>query len=120
LVTTTVNKVLLDKIREFLLNHLDEPSGILGSCTKLINIVPPGRDDKKIKGGNKPISNLEIYQVDYICNILIPYLDKIQFRTKKHKDYVDFISLAFLNLEGKYLTSLSSLRSRIGSRRRRG
>lgn len=40
LVTTTVNKVLLDKIREFLLNHLDEPSGILGSCTKLINIAP--------------------------------------------------------------------------------
>ena len=98
MVTTTVNKVLLDKIREFLLNHLDEPSGILGSCTKLINIY-----DKKVKGDNKPISILEIYQVDYICNILIPYLDKIQFRTKKHKDYVDFRSLAFLNLDGKYL-----------------
>lgn len=103
LVTTTVNKVLLDKIREFLLNHLDEPSGILGSCTKLMNIY-----DKKIKGtacaGNKPVSILEIYQVDYICNILIPFLDKIQFRTKKHKDYVDFRRLAFLNLQGKYLT----------------
>lgn len=99
MVTTTVNKVLLDKILEFLLNHLDEPSGILGSCTKLINIY-----DKKIKGDNKSISILEIYQVDYICNILIPYLDKIQFRTKKHKDYVDFRSLAFLNLEGKYFT----------------
>lgn len=98
-VTTTANKVLLDKIREFLINHLDEPSGILGSSTKLINIY-----DKKIKGDNKPISILEIYQVDYICNILIPYLDEIQFRTKKHKDYVYFRRLAFLNLEGKYLT----------------
>lgn len=65
----------------FLINHLDEYSGILASCTKLINIY-----DKKIKGDNKPISILEISQVDYICNILIPYLDKIQFRTKKYKD----------------------------------
>jgi LAGLIDADG endonuclease len=99
LVTTTVNRVLLDKIREFLINHLDKPSGILGSSTKLINIY-----DKSIKGGNKPISILEIYQVDYICNILIPFLDEIQFRTKKHKDYADFRCLAFLTLEGKYLT----------------
>lgn len=99
LVTTTANKVLLEKIREFLLSHLDEYSGILGSCTKLINIY-----DKKIKSDNKPISILEIYQVDYICNILIPYFDKIQFRTKKYMDYVDFRTLAFLNLDGKYLT----------------
>ena len=99
LVTTTPNKALLEKIREFLLSHLDEYSGILGSCTKLINI-----SDKKIRGDNKPISILEIYQLDYICNILIPYFDKIQFRTKKYKDYLDFKTLAFLTLHGKYLT----------------
>jgi hypothetical protein len=99
LVTTTPNKVLLEKIREFLLSHLDEYSGMLGSTTKLFNIT-----DKKIKGDNKPISVLEIYQVDYICNILIPYFDKIQFRTKKYKDYIDFRTLAFLALDGKYLT----------------
>jgi hypothetical protein len=98
-VTTTPNKVLLEKIREFLLSHLDEYSGILGSSTKLINIT-----DKKIKGDNKPISVLEVYQVDYICNILIPYFDKIQFRTKKYMDYIDFRTLAFLTLDGKYLT----------------
>lgn len=123
LVTTTPNRVLLEKIREFLISHLDEYSGMLASCTKLINI-----SDKKIKGENKPISYpsplippifpsmlrkgdkgrgisvLEIYQLDYICNILIPYFDKIQFRTKKSLDYVDFRTLAFLTLEGKYLT----------------
>lgn len=99
MVTTTPNKVLLEKIREFLLSHLDEYSGMLGSTTKLFNIT-----DKKIKGDNKPISVLEIYQVDYICNILIPYFDKIQFRTKKYKDYIDFRTLAFLALDGKYLT----------------
>jgi len=98
-VTTTSNKVLLKKIREFFLNDLDESSCILGSCTKLINII-----DKKIKGDNKPISVLEIYQVDYLCNILIPYFDRLQFRTKKYMDYMDFRTIAFLTLEGKYLT----------------
>jgi hypothetical protein len=99
LVTTAPNRVLLEKIREFLLKDLDEYSGLLGSCTKLINIT-----DKKIKRDNKPISILEISQIDYICNILIPYLDKIQFRTKKYMDYIDFRTLAFLILDGKYLT----------------
>lgn len=40
LVTTTPNRVI---------SHLDEYSGILASCTKLINI-------SDIKGENKPIS----------------------------------------------------------------
>ena len=99
LVTTTPNRVLLEKIREFLIRQLDEHSVILASGSKLFNI-----SDKKIKGDNKPISILEIYQLDYICNILIPYLDRIQFRTKKYIDYLDFRTLAFLVLDGKHLT----------------
>lgn len=99
LVTTTPNRVVLEKIREFLLNQLDEYSYILGSTTKLINI-----NDKKIKQGHKPISILEIYQMDYICNILIPYFDCTVFYTKKYFDYLDFRKIAFLVLEGKHLT----------------
>lgn len=99
LVTTRPNKVVLEKIREFILNQLDEYFYILGSCTKLINI-----NDKKIKGDNKPISILEISQIDYICNKLIPYFDSIEFITKKYIDYLDFITIAFLILQGKHLT----------------
>lgn len=44
LVTTTPNKVVLEKIREFLLNLLDEYSYIVGICTKLISV-----NDKKVK-----------------------------------------------------------------------
>ena len=98
LVTTKINRLVLEKIREFLLSLLDEPSYILGSTTKLINI-----SDKKVKGNNKPISILEISQIDYLCNILIPYFDGLQFMTKKHKDYLDFRTIAFLILEGKHL-----------------
>jgi len=99
LVTTTPNKVVLEKIREFILNQLDEYSYILGSSTKLVNI-----NDKKAKDNCKPISILEISQIDYICNILIPYFDSLHFRTKKYNDYLDFRTIAFLILEGKHLT----------------
>jgi hypothetical protein len=51
LVTITQDRLLLDKIREFLLSKLDEHSCILGSSTKLIHI-----NDKKRIGTNKPIS----------------------------------------------------------------
>lgn len=99
LVTTTINREVLEKIREHLLSLLDEHSYMLGSTTKLINIY-----NKKVKADNRPISILEIYQVDFINNILIPYLDGIKFITKKSQDYLDFRTIAHLMLEGKYLT----------------
>lgn len=99
LVTTSVNRQVLEKIREFILSLLDEHSYMLGSTTKLINI-----SDKKVKSDFRPISILEIYQIDFIHNILIPYLDSFEFRTKKFKDYSDFKTIAFLLLQGKHLT----------------
>lgn len=99
LVTITQDKPLLLAIRDFLLNQLDTCSKLLGTETKLINIM-----DKKQIGNNKPISILEIYQIDYICNILIPYLDNLSFRTKKYLDYLDFRTIAFLIYEGKHLS----------------
>lgn len=99
LVSLTVNRPVLEKIREFLLNLLDEHSYILGSSTKLINIL-----DKKVKDNHKSVSILDITQIDFICNILIPYFNNIEFRTKKYLDYVDFRTIALLLLEGKHLT----------------
>jgi hypothetical protein len=99
LITTTVNRPVLEKIRDFILSLLDEYSYMLGSTTKLVSI-----NDKKVQKNCKPVTILEIYQIDFICNILIPYLDNIEFRTKKSKDYLDFKTLAFLIFEGKYLT----------------
>lgn len=100
LVTATVNRIVLEKIREFILSLLDEHSYLLGSTTKLISI----NDRKVVKNNQKPFSVLEISQIDFICNILIPYFDSIEFRTKKYQDYLDFKTIAFLILEGKYLT----------------
>ena len=102
LVTTTVNKLVLEKIREFILGLLDEHSYMLGSTTKLVNISVHA---KKVQNDKRPISILEIYQIDFICNVLIPYLDSIKFITKKYHDYLDFKVIALLILEGKYLTN---------------
>src|SRR5690606_1455960 len=98
LVVITQDRIILEKIREFLLNQLDKYSCILGSSTKLINI-----NDKKRIGINKPVTILEIYQIDYIVNILIPYFNSLQFRTKKYQDYLDFRMIAYLVFEGKHL-----------------
>lgn len=100
LATTTQNRILLEKIREFLLAQLDEHSHILGSSTKLINIL-----NKTEIGNNKPISVLEISQIDYIHNILIPYLDNLQFNTKKFLDYLDFRTIVLLIFQGKHLSN---------------
>ena len=99
LVTTTINRLVLEKIREFLLSLLDEHSFLLGSTTKLINIM-----DKKVKLERRPVSILEISQIDFICNVMIPYLDSLEFRTKKFYDYLDLKKIAILILEGKHLT----------------
>lgn len=99
LVSLAANRLLLEKIREFLLNLLDEHSYILGSSTKLINII-----DKEAKGNNKAVSILDITQIDFICNILIPFFDNVEFRTKKFLDYLDLKTIAFLLLDGKHLT----------------
>lgn len=77
LVTISSNRVVLEKIREFLQSQLDEYSYILGSCTKLINIYD------KIKGNSKPIFILEISQIDYLSNILIPFLDTLELKNIK-------------------------------------
>ena len=95
-----MNRLVLEKIREFILSLLDEHSYMLGSTTKLINI-----SNKKTQSGHRPISILEISQIDFICNVLIPYFDSLEFRTKKYQDYLDFKTIALLILEGKYLTN---------------
>ncbi len=99
LVTTTINKNFLLKIREFILNLLDEHSYLLGSTTKLINIL-----DKKSNKGPRAVSLLDITQIDFVYNILIPYLESLEFRAKKYKDFLDFKTLAMLIFQGKHLT----------------
>lgn len=49
--TTTVNRIVLEKIREFILSLLDEHSYLLGSTTKLISI-----NDKNVVKSHQNLS----------------------------------------------------------------
>lgn len=96
-ITTTPNKAFLHVIEQVLISLSNRYCYTLGSSTKFVNI-----SDKK--GNNKPISILEIFEVEYLCNVLIPYFDSLEFRTKKYHDYKRFRIIAFSILEGLHLT----------------
>jgi len=93
------NRIVLEKIKEFLLKNLDENSLFLVKHTKLIYI-----NNKAIITNRKEMTSLEISQLDYICNKLLPVFDKLNFRTKKYLDYLAFKRIAFLLLDGKHLS----------------
>lgn len=99
LITITEDRFLLEKIKEYLINQLDEYSLILAKNTKLIFI-----NNKKARGNTKPVTELVISQIDFICNYLISFFDNLEFRTKKKLDYLDFKRIAYLILDGKHLT----------------
>lgn len=69
LITIKSDRILLEKIKEFLFNKLDKNSLILAKNTKIIHI----NDRSKYKN-RKVITILDISQIDYICNYLIPFL----------------------------------------------
>jgi LAGLIDADG endonuclease len=81
LLTISKDRLILEKIKEFLLKDLDNNSLFFANNTKLIYIY-----DKYVINNRKPITTLEIAQIDYICNCLIPFFDKLNFRTKKYLD----------------------------------
>jgi LAGLIDADG endonuclease len=93
------NRIVLEKIKEFLLKNLDENSLFLAKHTKLIYI-----NNKAIITNRKEMTSLDISQLDYICNKLLPVFDKLNFRTKKYLDYLAFKRIAFLLLDGKHLS----------------
>lgn len=99
LITIKSDRILLEKIKEFLFNKLDKNSLILAKNTILIHI----NDRSKYKN-RKAITILDISQINYICNYLIPFFDNLLFRTKKYLDYLDFRRIAFLIMDGKHLS----------------
>jgi hypothetical protein len=101
--TETVNRLLLEKIRDFLISKMDINSRLHAENTKLITII-----DQKAKNNKKPFSILQVYQIDYIYNQLLPFFDNLEFHTKKFKDYEDFKILVKLIYQGKHLISEGS------------
>lgn len=81
---TAVQQPVLEKIKEFLLLQLDEYSLIKAVNTKLINI-----SSEPASGNTKAKVKILVNQIDYINNIFIPFLDGLQFQSKKKLDFED-------------------------------
>ena len=76
---------MITAIVDFLLCQLDYYSSIKAKKTKLFNVSL-----EKEKGNTKAKLKLSIYQIDYLNNLFIPFLDSLIFLSKKSLDYDDF------------------------------
>lgn len=94
---TAVQKPVLEAIKIYLLNQLDQYSYIKGINTKLINI-----SFESSKGNIKAKYNLKISQIDYLYNKFIPFLDCLEFKTVKYLDFQDFKLINKLLIDGKH------------------
>jgi hypothetical protein len=77
---------------------MDANSRLYAQNTKLITIT-----NRKLNKSNKHFNILQIYQIDFLYNQLLPLFDSLEFHTKKFKDYQDFKLLVKLIYQGKHL-----------------
>ena len=88
---------VIKKITQFLMSHLDEFSLIKAKDSKLFNI-----GIEKEKENIKAKIKLSIYQIDYLYNIFIPFLNDLKFQSKKSMDFKDFKLITLLIYQGKH------------------
>jgi hypothetical protein len=97
LTLTKVQKPVLEKIISFLINNLDDYSKFKAINSKIFNV-----SEEKSIGNIKSKVKLTIVQIDYLNNIFIPYLNSLQFLSKKSLDFYDFKLITRLIYEGKF------------------
>lgn len=97
---TKVQQPVIEKIVEFLTNNLDKHSQFKANNTKVFNLKI-----EKAKGNTKAKINLAIFQIDYLFNIFIPFLESLNFQSKKKLDFNDFKLITTLIYQGKHLKS---------------
>jgi LAGLIDADG endonuclease len=95
---TIVQQPIIEAIVVYLKNLLDPYSLIKANKTKLFNI-----SIEKAKYNTKSKIKLSIFQLDFLVNIFIPYLESLEFKSKKQFDFNDFKLITILVYQGKHL-----------------
>jgi hypothetical protein len=93
-----IQKPLLEKIVEFLINKLDDSSKFKAINSKNFNL-----SEESTRGNAKAMVKLLILQIDYLNNIFVPYFSELKFLSKKKFDFLDFKLLTILIYQGKFL-----------------
>lgn len=88
----------IEGIVQFLKANLDKYSLIKANNTKLFNL-----SIEKSRNNAKPQIKLVISQIDYLFNIFIPFLNSLDFKSKKALDFSDFKLITSLIYQGKHL-----------------
>ena len=99
LVLTEKQLPVLEKIKEFLANNLgfDSYSIFKLKNSSVVSITP-----QKARNNSKASVLFLIKNVHILNNYLVPYLDEMQFITKKSKDFEDFKLICRLLYTGAY------------------
>ena len=95
---TKVQQPVIEKIVEFLTDNLDKYSQFKAINTKVFNLRL-----EKPRGNSKDTVKLLIFQIDYLFNIFIPFLESLNFQSKKKLDFNDFKLITTLIFQGKHL-----------------
>ena len=95
---TKVQQPVIEKIIEFLTNNLDKHSQFKAINTKVFNL-----SIEKARGNSKAKVKLAIFQIDYLFNIFIPFLESLNFQSKKKLDFNDLKLITTLIYQGKHL-----------------
>jgi hypothetical protein len=95
---TEVQRPVIESIVTFLEAKLDKYSLVKASHTKLFNL-----NLEKASDNARPKIKLSITQLEYLINIFIPFLETIEFKSKKKLDFDDFKFIATLIYQGKHL-----------------
>jgi hypothetical protein len=77
---------------------LDKYSQFKAINTKVLNLRI-----EKARGNSKAEVKLLIFQIDYLFNIFIPFLESLNFQSKKKLDFNDFKLITTLIYQGKHL-----------------
>ena len=90
---------------------LDPYSLIKADNTQLFNVavlpfflITEGKEEKPIENTKGKVS-LTIFQLDYLVNIFIPFINSLTFHSKKKLDFIDFCQIADLIYQGKHFMS---------------
>ena len=97
LTLTQIQQPVIEAIIKFLKNLLDPYSLIKANNTKLFYL-----EIEKSKGNTKSKIKLSIFQIDFLVNIFIPFLEKLEFQSKKKLDFYDFKLITTLIYQGKH------------------
>lgn len=97
LTLTQIQQPVIEAIIKILKNLLDPYSLIKANNTKLFYL-----EIEKSKGNTKSKIKLSIFQIDFLVNIFIPFLEKLEFQSKKKLDFYDFKLITTLIYQGKH------------------